>query len=169
MELQKKKKKEKEKKKRDFRPFAARFSFPGVGLGDVSELLLDRISVDVDEAEGFRRGRREAAPFRRVPTAGSAPHRVHARGLDLLDGLLDRIEAAQQRRVRLGKRDVQQLLVVVFVRNHFEVRGIRSEENHFDGFERVSRPRASRALEALERLYLVRGSPSNSLNSSNLI
>jgi len=107
--------------------------FPVVVLGDVSELLLDGVSVDVDESEGFGGGGGETAPFQRVPAFGRVPHAVDAWRLNLLDGLLDRVEAVQERAVRLRKGDVQQLLVVVFVLHDFEVGRSGSEEHHFDG------------------------------------
>jgi len=100
-------------------------------LGDVSELLLDGIAVDIGEAEGLRGGSRQSAPLRRVPTARSVPHRVQAGSLDFLDRLLDGIQASQKSRIWLGKGDVQQLSVVVFVLHNFEVSGIGSEKNHF--------------------------------------
>merc|ERR1712002_1379699 len=99
-------------------------------LCDVSKLLLDGVAIDVDEAEGLGGGGGESAPFGRVPTAGSAPHAVQAGSLDSLNGLLHGIQAVQKSAVRLRKRDVQQLFVVVFVLNNFEVGSGGSEENH---------------------------------------
>jgi len=129
-------------------------------LRDVSKLLLDGVAIDVDEAEGLGGGSGESAPFGRVPTAGSAPHAVQAGSLDSLDGFLDGIQAVQKSAVRLRKRDVQQLFVVVFVLNNFEVGSGGSEENHFrilemasPAEEREERPK-DWALEALERLLL---------------
>jgi len=109
-------------------------SLPVVRLGDVSELLLDGVSVDIDEPEGLRGGSGKSAPLGRVPSPGCVPDGVQARGLDLLDRLLDSVKASQKRRVGLRKCDVQQLLVVVFVLNHFEVRGAGSEKHHFGRF-----------------------------------
>merc|ERR1712212_1471335 len=105
-----------------------------VRLGDVSELLLDSVSVDIDEPEGLRGGSGKSAPLGRVPSPGGVPDGVQARGLDLLDRLLDSIKAGQKCRVGLRKCDVQQLLVVVFVLNNFEVRGVGSEKHHFGRF-----------------------------------
>jgi len=105
-----------------------------VRLGDVSELLLDGVSVDIDEPEGLGGGSGKSAPLGRVPSPGCVPDGVQARGLDLLDRLLDSVKASQKRRVGLRKCDVQQLLVVVFVLNHFEVRGAGSEKHHFGRF-----------------------------------
>jgi len=109
-------------------------SLPVVRLGDVSELLLDGVSVDIDEPEGLGGGSGKSAPLGRVPSPGCVPDGVQARGLDLLDRLLDGVKASQKRRVGLRKCDVQQLLVVVFVLNHFEVRGAGSEKHHFGRF-----------------------------------
>jgi len=109
-------------------------SLPVVRLGDVSELLLDGVSVDIDEPEGLRGGSGKSAPLGRVPSPGGVPDGVQARGLDLLDRLLDSIKAGQKCRVGLRKCDVQQLLVVVFVLNNFEVRGVGSEKHHFGRF-----------------------------------
>jgi len=109
-------------------------SLPVVRLGDVSELLLDSVSVDIDEPEGLRGGSGKSAPLGRVPSPGGVPDGVQARGLDLLDRLLDSIKAGQKCRVGLRKCDVQQLLVVVFVLNNFEVRGVGSEKHHFGRF-----------------------------------
>jgi len=109
-------------------------SLPVVRLGDVSELLLDGVSVDIDEPEGLGGGSGKSAPLGRVPSPGCVPDGVQARGLDLLDRLLDSVKASQKRRVGLRKCDVQQLLVVVFVLNHFEVRGAGSEKHHFGRF-----------------------------------
>merc|ERR1711962_730892 len=109
-------------------------SLPVVRLGDVSELLLDGVSVDIDESEGLRGGSGKSAPLGRVPSPGGVPDGVQARGLDLLDRLLDSIKAGQKCRVGLRKCDVQQLLVVVFVLNNFEVRGVGSEKHHFGRF-----------------------------------
>jgi len=67
-------------------------SFPVVGFGDVSELLLDGVSVNILEVKGFGGGGGESAPFGRVPTGWNGPHRVHAWGLNFLDGFLDRVE-----------------------------------------------------------------------------
>jgi len=89
-------------------------------FGDVSELLLDWGAVDILEVEGLGGGSGKTAPFQWVPTARGSPHRVHAWGLDLLNGLLDGVKAIHESRVRLGKGDVQQLPVVVFVLNHFD-------------------------------------------------
>merc|ERR1712002_560868 len=99
-------------------------------LCDVSKLLLDGVAIDVDEAEGLGGGCGESAPFGRVPTAGGAPHAVQAGSLDSLNGLLHGIQAVQKSAVRLRERDVQQLFVVVFVLNNFEVGSGGSEENH---------------------------------------
>jgi len=107
--------------------------FPVVGLGDISELLLDGISVDIVEAEGLRGGSGKPAPLGGVPAARGRPHRVHARGLDLLDRFLNSIEAVHKSGVGLREGDVQQLSVVVFVLNHFKVGVVRSEEHHFAG------------------------------------
>jgi len=104
---------------------------PVVRLGDVSELLLDGVSVDVGETEGLRGGGGQTAPLGRVPTAGGAPHRVHGGSLDLVDGLLDGVKAVHESRIRLRKGDVQQLSVVVFVLNNFKVGVGRCEEHHF--------------------------------------
>merc|ERR1719369_1886086 len=109
-------------------------SLPVVRLGDVSELLLDGVSVDIDEPEGLRGGSGKSAPLGRVPSPGGVPDGVQARGLDLLDRLLDSIKAGQKCRVGLRECDVQQLLVVVFVLNNFEVRGVGSEKHHFGRF-----------------------------------
>merc|ERR1719209_1865622 len=109
-------------------------SLPVVRLGDVSELLFDGISVDIDEPEGLRGGSGKSAPLGRVPSPGGVPDGVQARGLDLLDRLLDSIKAGQKCRVGLRECDVQQLLVVVFVLNNFEVRGVGSEKHHFGRF-----------------------------------
>jgi len=101
-------------------------------LGDVSELLLDRVAVDIGKAESASGGSGETAPLGGVPTGRSHPNSVHAGGLDFLDGLLDGIETSKERRVRLSEADVQQLSVVVFVLNEFEVSDGGTEENHFD-------------------------------------
>jgi len=106
-------------------------SLPVVRLGDVSERLLDGVSVNVDEPEGLGGGSGKAAPLCRVPSSRRVPDGVQARGLDLLDRLLDSVKAGQECRVGLRKCDVQQLLVVVFVLNHFEVRSGGSEKHHF--------------------------------------
>merc|ERR1712002_921055 len=106
-------------------------SLPVVRLGDVSERLLDGVSVNVDEPEGLGGRSGKAAPLRRVPSSRRVPDGVQARGLDLLDRLLDGVKAGQECRVGLRKCDVQQLLVVVFVLNHFEVRSGGSEKHHF--------------------------------------
>lgn len=104
-------------------------------LGDVSELLLDGVAIDIDEAEGFGGGSGESAPLGWVPTARGSPHAVHAGSLDLLHALLDGIETFQKSRVRVGKGDVQQLSVVVLVLHHLEVSSLGSEENHFGSFD----------------------------------
>jgi len=109
------------------------YLFPVVGFGDVSELLLDGISVDVVKAEGFRGGSGKSAPLGRVPAARSRPHRVHAGGLDLLDRSLDGIKAVHEIGVGLREGDVQQLSVVVFVLDQFKVGVFGSEEHHFAG------------------------------------
>lgn len=106
-------------------------------LGDVSELLLDRVSVNIGEAESASGGSGKTAPLSRVPTGRGHPNTVHAGGLDFLDGLLDGIEASKKSRVRLREADVQQLSVVVFVLHDFEVGGGGTEENHFDRCRRV--------------------------------
>lgn len=117
-------------------------SFPVVGFGDVSELLLDGVSVNVLEVEGFGGGGGESAPLGWVPTGWHAPHRVHAWGLNFLDGFLDGVEAVQQCRVRLSKGDVQQLLVVTPVLDQGKVSGFVSKKHHFARFiEGVSRPK----------------------------
>merc|ERR1719431_1759909 len=116
--------------------------FPVVGFGDVSELLLDGVSVNVLEVEGFGGGGGESAPLGWVPTGWHAPHRVHAWGLNFLDGFLDGVEAVQQCRVRLSKGDVQQLLVVTPVLDQGKVSGFVSKKPHFARFiEGVSRPK----------------------------
>jgi len=90
-------------------------------LGDVSELLLDGVAINVDEAEGFGGGSGESAPFGWIPSAGGVPHAVQAGSLDPFNGLLDGVETAQKSRVGLSEGDVQQLFVVVLVLNHFKV------------------------------------------------
>jgi len=105
--------------------------FPVIGLGDVSELLLDGVAVDVVETEGLGGRGGQTAPLGRVPTAGGGPHRVHAGSLNLVDRFLDGIKAVHERRIRLREGDVQQLPVVAFVLNEFEVGVGRSEEYHF--------------------------------------
>ena len=55
--------------------------FPVIGLGDVSELLLDGVAVDVVKTEGLGGRSGQTAPLGRVPTAGGGPHRVHAGSL----------------------------------------------------------------------------------------
>jgi len=106
-------------------------------LGDVSELLLDGVAIDVDEAEGFGGGSGESAPFGWIPSAGGVPHAVQAGSLDPFNGLLDGVETAQKSRVGLSEGDVQQLFVVVLVLNHFKVSRGWSEENHF-GWSKVA-------------------------------
>merc|ERR1711931_40031 len=80
-------------------------SLPVVRLGDVSELLLEGVSVDIDEPEGLGGGSGKSAPLGRVPSPGCVPDGVQARGLDLLDRLLDGVKASQKRRVGLRKCD----------------------------------------------------------------
>jgi len=106
-------------------------------LGDVSELLLDGVAINVDEAEGFGGGSGESAPFGWIPSAGGVPHAVQAGSLDPFNGLLDGVETAQKSRVGLSEGDVQQLFVVVLVLNHFKVSRGWSEENHF-GWSKVA-------------------------------
>jgi len=126
-------KKKKEKKKR-FDLFSV------VRFGDVSELLLDAVAIDVLEVEGPRGGSGQTAPLGGVPTGGDSPHRVHAGSLNFFDGFLDGIEAVQQSRVRLAEADVQQLPVVTLVLHQGKVGSFVSEEHHLDwllegGFE----------------------------------
>jgi len=90
-------------------------------LGDVSELLLDGVAIDVDEAEGFGGGSGETAPFGWIPSAGGVPHAVQAGSLDPFNGLLDGVETVQKSRVGLSEGDVQQLFVVALVLNHFKI------------------------------------------------
>merc|ERR1719348_2109562 len=45
-------------------------SLPVVRLRDVSELLLDGVSVDIDEPEGLGGGSGKSAPLGRVPSPG---------------------------------------------------------------------------------------------------
>jgi len=106
-------------------------------LGDVSELLLDGVAINVDETEGFGGGSGESAPFGWIPSAGGVPHAVQAGSLDPFNGLLDGVETAQKSRVGLSEGDVQQLFVVVLVLNHFKVSRGWSEENHF-GWSKVA-------------------------------
>jgi len=103
-----------------------------VRLGDVSELLLDRFAVDVDETEGSGRRGRQSTPLERIPTGRSAPHRVQARFLNLRHGLLNGVETLQESTVRLGKSDVQQFSVVAFVLDQFKIHRIWSVKNHFE-------------------------------------
>jgi len=119
---------------RSITPCGTDRSLSVVRLGNVSKLLLDGVSVNVDEPEGLGGGSGKSAPFGRVPSPRRVPDGVQARGLDLLDRLLDSIKAGQKCRVGLRKCDVQQLLVVVFVLNNFEVRGVGSEKHHFGRF-----------------------------------
>merc|ERR1711872_372865 len=114
--------------------------FPVVRFGDVSELLLDIVAIDVLEVEGLSGGSGQTAPLSRVPAGGHRPHRVHAGSLNFFDGFLDGIEAVQQSRVRLAEADVQQLLVVTLVLHQGKVGSFVSEEHHLDwllegGFE----------------------------------
>merc|ERR1711955_104494 len=51
-------------------------SLPVVRLGDVSELLLDGVSVDIDEPEGLGGGSGKSAPLGRVPSPGCVPDGV---------------------------------------------------------------------------------------------
>jgi len=116
------------------------YLFPVVRFGDVSELLLDIVAIDVLEVEGLRGGSGKTAPLSRVPTGGHRPHRVHAGSLNFFDGFLDGVEAVQQSRVRLAEGDVQQLPVVTLVLHQGKVGGFVSEEHHLDwllegGFE----------------------------------
>jgi len=106
-------------------------------LGDVSELLLDGVAIDVDEAEGFGGGSGETAPFGWIPSAGGVPHAVQAGSLDPFNGLLDGVETVQKSRVGLSEGDVQQLFVVALVLNHFKISRGWSEENHF-GWSKVA-------------------------------
>jgi len=114
--------------------------FSVVRFGDVSELLLDAVAIDVLEVEGPRGGSGQTAPLGGVPTGGDSPHRVHAGSLNFFDGFLDGIEAVQQSRVRLAEADVQQLPVVTLVLHQGKVGSFVSEEHHLDwllegGFE----------------------------------
>jgi len=123
---------EKEKKENDL--------FPVVRFGDVSELLLDAVAINVLEVEGPRGGSGQTAPLGGVPTGWHRPHRVHAGSLNFFDGFLDGIEAVQQSRVRLAEADVQQLSVVTLVLHQGKVGSFVSEEHHLDwilegGFE----------------------------------
>jgi len=106
--------------------------FPVVRFGDVSELLLDAVAINVLEVEGPRGGSGQTAPFGGVPTGGHRPHRVHAGSLNFFDGFLDGIEAVQQSRVRLAEADVQQLSVVTLVLHQGKVGSFVSEEHHLD-------------------------------------
>jgi len=114
--------------------------FSVVRFGDVSELLLDAVAIDVLEVEGPRGGSGQTTPLGGVPTGGDSPHRVHAGSLNFFDGFLDGIEAVQQSRVRLAEADVQQLPVVTLVLHQGKVGSFVSEEHHLDwllegGFE----------------------------------
>jgi len=106
--------------------------FPVVRFGDVSELLLDIVAIDVLEVEGLRGGSGKTTPLGRVPTGWDGPHRVHAGSLNFFDGFLDGIEAVQQSRVRLAEGDVQQLPVVTLVLHQGKVGSFVSEEHHLD-------------------------------------
>ena len=55
--------------------------FPVVRFGDVSELLLDAVAINVLEGEGPRGGSGQTAPLGGVPTGWHRPHRVHAGSL----------------------------------------------------------------------------------------
>jgi len=101
-----------------------------VGLGDVAELLLDGVSVDVSEAEGPGRGSRQRSPLGGIPSAWGVPHGVQAGSLDGFDTLLDGIETVHQCGVRLTEGVVKDFTVVSFVLNQRPILGSSAEKNH---------------------------------------